>query len=133
MRLIIPQAPGCSFYLLSRAALCGAPDAFHIMEQLCDILTIPGVDLQLRTLFGAHDLPETNESLTEVIQIIFHTVWCDEDTVFSFDCEEKKWYPWNSDSYWELYESEIMLTVMRSFSPEQAVKILEEKKAFCQV
>ena len=90
MRLIIPQTPGCSFYLLSRAALCGAPDAFHIMEQLCDILTIPGVDLQLRTLFGAHDLPETNESLTEVIQIIFHTVWCDEDNLLALINRIKK-------------------------------------------
>ena len=53
--------------------------------------------------------------------------------LFSFDCEKNKWYPWNSDSYWDLYESEIMLTAMRNFSPEQAVKILEEKKAFCQV
>ena len=68
---------------------------------------------------------------TEDISCI--NVLINEDVVYSFDCEEKKWHPWNSDSYWDLYESEIMLTVMRSFSPEQAVKILEEKKAFCQV
>ncbi len=70
--------------------------------------------------YGTEDLASINVLLSE-------------DTVFSFECEEKKWYPWNSDSYWDLYESEFMLTVMRSFSPEQAVKILEEKKAFCQV
>ena len=61
------------------------------------------------------------------------SVWIDEDMVFSFDCDQQVWRPWNSDSYWDLYESEIMLTVMRSFSPEKAVKILDEKKAFCQV
>ena len=50
--------------------------------------------------------------------------------MLSFNCEEKKWYPWNSDSYWDLYESEYMLTVMRSFSPEKAVEILENMNAF---
>jgi len=60
-------------------------------------------------------------------------VLVDEDTVLSFNCEEKKWYPWNSDSYWDLYESEYMLTVMRSFSPEKAVEILENMNAICQV
>ena len=48
-------------------------------------------------------------------------VLLNEDMVFSFDCEKKTWHPWNSDSYWDLYESETMLTLMRSFSPEQAV------------
>ena len=60
-------------------------------------------------------------------------VLVDEDTVLSFNCEEKKWYPRNSDSYWDLYESEYMLTVMRSFSPEKAVEILENMNAICQV
>ena len=57
-------------------------------------------------------------------------VLLDHDTAFTFDCEEKKWHPWNADSYWDLYESEYMLTVMRSFSPELAVEILEEMNAF---
>ena len=57
-------------------------------------------------------------------------VLLDEDTVFSFACEEKIWHPWNSDSYWDLYESEYMLTVMTSFSPEKAVEILENMNAF---
>ena len=57
-------------------------------------------------------------------------VLVDEKTVFSFNCEEKKWNPWNSDSYWDLYESEYMLTVMRSFSSEKAVDILEGMNAF---
>ncbi len=60
-------------------------------------------------------------------------VLIDEDTVFSFDCDRKIWQPWNSDSYWDLYESRIMLTVMRPFSPEEAVRILEENNALCQV
>ena len=68
---------------------------------------------------------------TEDLSII--NVLIDEDTVFSFDCDRRIWGPWNSDSYWDLYESEIMLTVMRSFTPEQAVEILDRKKAFCQV
>ena len=37
-------------------------------------------------------------------------VLLDHDTAFTFDCEEKKWHPWNGDSYWDLYESEYMLT-----------------------
>ena len=57
-------------------------------------------------------------------------VLLDHDTAFTFDCEEKKWHPWNADSYWDLYESEVMLTVMRSFSPEKAVDILEGMNAF---
>ena len=57
-------------------------------------------------------------------------VLLDEDTVFSYNCDKQLWQEWNSDSYWDLYESEIMLTVMRSFKPEEAVRILEEKKAF---
>ena len=57
-------------------------------------------------------------------------VLLDHDTAFTFDCEEKKWHPWNADSYWDLYESEVMLTVMRSFSPEKAVVILEGMNAF---
>ena len=60
-------------------------------------------------------------------------VLLDHDTAFTFDCEEKKWHPWNGDSYWDLYESEYMLTVMRSFSPEKAVEMLEDMDAFCQV
>ena len=60
-------------------------------------------------------------------------VLLDEDTVFSFACEEKIWHPWNCNSYWDLYESEYMLTVMTSFSPEKAVEILENMNAFCQV
>ena len=57
-------------------------------------------------------------------------VLLDHDTAFTFDCEEKKWHPWNANSYWDLYESECMLTVMRSFSPEKAVEILEGMNAF---
>jgi len=57
-------------------------------------------------------------------------VLLDHDTTFTFDCEKKKWHPWNADSYWDLYESEYMLTVMRSFSPEKAVDILEGMNAF---
>ena len=57
-------------------------------------------------------------------------VLLDHDTAFTFDCEEKKWHPWNADSYWDLYESEVMLTVMTSFSPEKAVEILEDMTAF---
>jgi len=60
-------------------------------------------------------------------------VLLDEDKVFSYDCDKKIWQPWNSDSYWDLYESKIMMTVMRSFTPEKAVKILEEENALCQV
>ena len=66
------------------------------------------------------------EELSSIIVLL------NEDSVFSFDCEKKTWRPWNSDSYWDLYESETMLSVMRDFSPEQAVQILEEEKAFCQ-
>lgn len=57
-------------------------------------------------------------------------VLLDHDTAFTFDCEEKKWHPWNANSYWDLYESEYMLTVMRSFSPEKAVEILEGMNTF---
>ena len=57
-------------------------------------------------------------------------VLLDHDTAFTFDCEEKKWHPWNADSYWDLYESEVMLTVMTSFSPEKAVEILEGMNAY---
>ena len=57
-------------------------------------------------------------------------VLLDHDTAFTFDCEEKKWHSWNADSYWDLYESEYMLTVMTSFSPEKAVEILEDMTAF---
>ncbi len=57
-------------------------------------------------------------------------VLLDHDTGFTFECEEKKWHSWNADSYWDLYESEYMLTVMRSFSPEKAVEILEDMNAF---
>ena len=57
----------------------------------------------------------------------------DEDDVVYFDCENRVWHRWNSDFYWDLYESEIMLTVMRSFTPEEAVEILEKMNAFCQV
>ncbi len=57
-------------------------------------------------------------------------VLLDHDTAFTFDCEEKKWHPWNADSYWDLYESEYMLTVKRSFCPEKAVTILENMNAF---
>ena len=60
-------------------------------------------------------------------------VLLDEDTVFSYDCDKKIWQPWNSDSYWDLYESEIMMTVMRSFTPEKAVKILEDNNALSSV
>ena len=60
-------------------------------------------------------------------------VLIDDDTVFSFDCDKEFWRLWKSDSYWDLYESEIMLTVMRKFSPEKAVEILDAKNAFCQV
>ena len=57
-------------------------------------------------------------------------VLLDHDTAFTFDCEEKKWHPWNAHGYWDLYESEYMLTVMRSFSPEKAVEILEGMNAY---
>lgn len=57
-------------------------------------------------------------------------VLIDEDTVFSYDCGNQVWHPWNSDSYWDLYESEIMLTVMRHLLPEKALEILKEKNAF---
>ena len=57
-------------------------------------------------------------------------VLLDHDTAFTFDCEEKKWHPWNANSYWDLYESEYMLTVMTSFSPEKAVEILEGMNAY---
>ncbi len=66
------------------------------------------------------------EELSSIIVLL------NEDSVFSFDCEKKTWRPWNSDIYWDQYESETMLSVMRDFSPEQAVQILEEEKAFCQ-
>lgn len=69
------------------------------------------------TKYGTEDLSSIN-------------VLLDHDTAFTFDCEEKKWHPWNADSYWDLYESEVMLTVMRSFSPEKAVDILEGMNAF---
>ena len=69
------------------------------------------------TKYGTEDLSSIN-------------VLLDHDTAFTFDCEEKKWHPWNADSYWDLYESEVMLTVMRSFSPEKAVVILEGMNAF---
>ena len=67
--------------------------------------------------YGTEDLSSINALL-------------DHDTAFTFDCEEKKWHPWNADSYWDLYESEVMLTVMTSFSPEKAVEILEDMTAF---
>ena len=69
------------------------------------------------TKYGTEDLSSIN-------------VLLDHDTAFTFDCEEKKWHPWNGDSYWDLYESEYMLTVMRSFSPEKAVEMLEDMDAF---
>ena len=47
-------------------------------------------------------------------------VLIDEDTVFSYACDKQIWQPWTSDSYWDLYESEIMLTVMKHFTPEKA-------------
>ena len=65
---------------------------------------------------------------TEDLSII--NVLLDHDTAFTFDCEEKKWHPWNANSYWDLYESEYMLTVMTSFSPEKAVEILEGMNAY---
>ena len=64
------------------------------------------------------------EDLSSINVLLVH------DTAFTFDCEEKKWHPWNGDSYWDLYESEYMLTVMRSFSPEKAVEMLEDMDAF---
>ncbi len=57
-------------------------------------------------------------------------VLLDHDAAYTFDCKEKKWHLWNADSYWDLYESEIMMTVMRSFSPEKAVEILGDMNAF---
>ena len=53
-------------------------------------------------------------------------VLVDEDTVFSFDCDEKIWRPWNTDSYWDLYESRMMLTVMRVLSSEEVIEIVGE-------
>ena len=53
-------------------------------------------------------------------------VLVDEDTVFSFDCDERIFREWSSDSFWDLYESEIMLTVMRVLSPEQVIEIVGE-------
>lgn len=56
-----------------------------------------------------------------------------EDEVLWFDCESKTWHERSSDSYWDLFESDFMLTVMKSFSPSEAVEILEKMNAFCQV
>lgn len=80
------------------------------------VLTAKGIVGIVRR-YGTEDLSSIN-------------VLLDHDTAFTFDCEEKKWHPWNADSYWDLYESEVMLTVMRSFSPEKAVVILEGMNAF---
>ena len=52
----------------------------------------------------------------------------DEDVLY-FNGENGKWGLCSTDSYWGLYESEIMMTVMRSVSPEEAIEILEEKCA----
>ena len=50
-----------------------------------------------------------------------------DEEVQYFNCENAKWGLCSTESYWDLYESEIMMTVMRSFSPEEAIEILEEK------
>jgi len=56
-----------------------------------------------------------------------------EDEVFCFDCDSRSWHEWNSDSYWDLCESEVMLEVMKPLSPFEAAELLEKMNAFCQM
>ena len=56
----------------------------------------------------------------------------ENNDVLVFNVEDKAWHLWNQDSYWDLFESEMMLTVMRAFSNEEAVLILESFGAFSE-
>ena len=53
-----------------------------------------------------------------------------EESVLCYDVPSKKWYEKNRDSFYDYFESGIMLTVMQVFNEADAMKLLEEADAF---
>ena len=54
----------------------------------------------------------------------------EETDVLCYYCEKHKWGLKSQDSYWDMFESRIMLTVLKGLSNEEAVSLLDDLGAF---
>ena len=62
---------------------------------------------------------------------VIHVVPKDyEQPVLCFSCYERYWYPKSQDSYWDYWDSSLMLMQMQVFTNEKALELLEEMNAF---
>ena len=67
----------------------------------------------------------------ELVEIMVLPEGTNEETdVFCYDCEEYIWRQRSQDSYWDLFESSAMLTLMRAISNEDAASVLDALGAF---
>ncbi len=53
-----------------------------------------------------------------------------EQPVLCFYCDERYWKPKSQDSYWDYWDSSLMLAQIQIFTNEKALKLLEEMNAF---